>query len=374
MRAALGLVLALVAISMAAHAAKNETSEDEELRSRSGASGSKERARKKRSAKAAKCQDRNSSASGSEAPPAWLGFALDQQTKKVTESIRVDLSITLGSINDNLKIITANQQDADRKIDGLAQQQAMFETTQAKFQMELQLLKAGRSAASSGGGSNGSTAAPAGPSANPYSAAPRILDPARFIVGGWKNAISAVVERQVKAAIAKMTELPTPTLESLDLGGTRMDYCFIKFREQPGHSALKLGNSFKSLLFQGKFPAVGNDTKILWAQPNRTLEARTWRKMINTVRRYLHSIREKAGMALNYEEFGETVEIISGDCRATKRRVAWKGIVVCTFPAEGEVEWKTDSFGAAFGSLVGYTEENFIRGWQDFAATLGSDN
>ena len=280
-------------------------------------------------------------------------------------------------ITDNLNVITMNQQEADRKIDLLAQQQATFETTQAKFQMELQILKSSRTAASSGGGSNGSTAAPEGGSGgNPYSTRfepPRELDKARFIIGGWKNSLSAVVERQVKEVIAMMAE--KPKLELLDLGGSRLDYCFVKFLPQPGMTAVQLGNAFKTFLYEKKIPATGNVTKVLWAQPNRSLEARTWRKSINSVRRFLHTIREGAGMALNYIEHEITTEVISGDYRATKRHVAWKGEVVCTFPSEGEVCWKSAAeLASAFAGIEGFTSEAFLRGWQSFCTENNINN
>ena len=335
------LLLLLTALTMANRGAMAETS-DEELRSRSGNSGSKERIRKKRSAKAARIQ-KEGSASGTGAadpadgPPPWLSFALEEQTKKVTASIRQDLAGTLGMISDNLKNIAANQKESDRKIEGLAHQQAGFETTQAKFQMELQLLKAAANNNNGPSSAGGSTAAPEG-GANPYSARhePRELDKARFIVGGWKNALSPVMEKQIRTVIAMMAE--KPSLESLELGGTRNDYCFIKFLPQPGHSALQLGGAFKSLLYSQKISAVGNPTKVLWAQPNRTLEARSWRKSINGVRRFLHSVREVANLPLTYVEHNETTEIISADYRANKRHVAWKGQLLCSFPTEGEVQ------------------------------------
>ena len=116
------LLLLLTALTMANRGAMAETS-DEELRSRSGNSGSKERIRKKRSAKAARIQ-KEASASGTGAadpadgPPPWLSFALEEQTKKVTASIRQDLAGTLGMISDNLKNIAANQKESDRKIEG----------------------------------------------------------------------------------------------------------------------------------------------------------------------------------------------------------------------------------------------------------------
>ena len=279
-------------------------------------------------------------------------------------------------ITDNLNVITTNQQEADRKIDLLAQQQQTFETTQAKFQMELQILKSSRPAASSGGGSNGSTAAPEGGGANPYATrfeAPRELDKARFIIGGWKNSLSAVVERQVKEVIALMAE--KPKLELLDLGGSRMDYCFVKFLPQPGLTAVQLGSAFKSFLYEKKIPATGNATKVLWAQPNRSLEARTWRRSINSVRRFLHTIREGAGMSLNYVEHEITTEVISGDYRATKRHVAWKGEVVCTFPSEGEVCWKPAAdLVSAFAGIEGFTSEAFLKGWQAFSTENNLNN
>ena len=376
MRAALWTALALLALQMAKAAGGGAAavSSDEELRSRSGNSGSKERARKKR-AKAARTE--GSSASASEGAPPWLSAALDAQTQKVTASIRADLGGTLAMITDNLNVITMTQKESDRKIDLLAQQQSNFETTQAKFQLELQLLKSSRSAASSAGGSNGSTAAPeAGTGGNPYSnrfEPPRELDKARFIVGGWKNSLGAVVERQVKEVIATMAE--KPKLELLDIGGSRSDYCFVKFLPQPGLSALQLGNAFKTFLYEKKIPATGNVTKVLWAQPNRSLEARTWRKSINSVRRFLHTIREGAGMALNYVEHDITTEVISGDYRATKRHVAWKGEVVCTFPAEGEVCWKPAAeLAIAFAGIEGFAIEAFLKAWQTFTAENNINN
>ena len=224
-------------------------------------------------------------------------------------------------------------------------------------------------------GSNSSTAAPDGPSANPYSEAPRLLDKARFIVGGWRNALAPVVEKQIKAVIASMAIVPAPMLETLELGGTRMDYAFIKFKDQPGHTALSLGNEFKSRLFHGQFAAVGNTSKVLWAQPNRTLEARTWRKSINTVRRFLHTVRERAGLGLLYEEHGETTEVISGDYRANKRQVSWKGTVVCVFPAEGETKWEPETtLQAAFADIEGFGARDFLAKWSEFvAANVGTN-
>ena len=374
MRVFLWCALALLASHMAKAAGGGAAadSSDEELRSRSGNSGSKERARKKRAVKAAR---KEGAASASDAAPPWLSAALDAQTKQVTASIRADLGGTLAMITDNLNVITTNQQEADRKIDLLAQQQANFEATQAKFQMELQILKSSRTAASSGGGSNGSTAAPEGGGGNPYSKfeAPRELDKARFIIGGWKNSLSAVVEKQVKDVISLMAE--KPKLELLDLGGSRMDYCFVKFLPQPGFSALQLGSAFKSFLYDKKIPATGNATKVLWAQPNRTLEARTWRKSINSVRRFLHTVREGAGMSLNYVEHEITTEVISGDYRATKRHVAWKGEVVCTFPSEGEVCWKPAAeLASAFAGIEGFTSEAFLKGWHAFSSENNLNN
>ena len=87
------------------------------------------------------------------------------------------------------------------------------------------------------------------------------------------------------------------------------------------------------------------------------------------MRRFLHTIREGAGIALNYEEHDITTEVISGDYRATKRHVAWKGEVVCTFPAEGEVCWKPAAeLAIAFAGIDGFCSEVFMKAWQTFSA------
>ena len=369
-------------------------SESDELRSRSGGSGSP-RKEGKRSSASKKTRAAGSAPLPSEEPP-WLSAVLKQSNTDTVKSIEKKLGKRFDKVDNKLAHICERQEATEEKLAQVASKQDKFEKQQTELREELRQLKAkqlvdqARSSSSFGGASSNASTAAGGAAPAPMAdrfpqfAAAHLKPPtdkAEFLVGGWQQSLKQVVESDCKRLVAQIPN--TGKIQSLRIPvfNNRANICFIRFEATAEQTSLQLAWIFKKGLDAlNPKPTSTGAGKPFWAKPNVPPEERPAARMINRAKKFLHSVREEAGLPISIEEYGHATPWMEANYRVGYQQITVSSIQVATFDiddaataADGHTSWNEIAMTNAFGMRIpGWDFPVFVEKWRAFVAASSS--
>ena len=367
---------------------------DDELRSRSGGSASPRKKDKRSSSSAASRVEGRAAPLPSDEPP-WLSAVLRQANSATVKSIEKKLGKRFDRVDQKLCHISDRQQATEEKLEEVSAKQNKFEIEQAELRLELRQLKAkqlvdqSRPAAFGGGASSSNASTTVGPV--PLSErfpqfnterAKAPLDKAEFLVGGWQQSLRQVIEADIKQLVAQIPGTGKIQAVRIPVFNNRANIAFIRFEPTQEQTSLQLAWVFKKGLDKlSPKPTSTGAGKPLWSKPNVPLEDRPAARVINRAKKFLHTIREEAGLPLSVEEFGHPTPWMEANYKQEFMQITLGSVKVATFNLDddtkaemGHTEWIEDALTSIFSMKIeAWNITIFKDKWKTFVAATGPD-
>ena len=151
----------------------------------------------------------------------------------------------------------------------------------------------------------------------------------------------------------------------------RANIAFVKFEATADQTALQFAWTFKKALdAMNPKPLSTGAGKPLWSKPNIPQEDRPAARVINRAKKFLHALREEAGLPAQVEEFGYMTNWMEANYKPDHMQISIGGTKVAGFhlgdetkAALGFTEWVDETLTATFAmrldsfSLVAFKEK-----------------
>lgn len=161
-----------------------------------------------------------------------------------------------------------------------------------------------------------------------------------------------IIDKHVQARAIKFE------IDTLDGAAPRTSYLFMRAKSGDGKTGVQKCWELK-ILVDAEPPSTLDGKAKVWIQPCRPQAEREHRKLLNQGRRFLHWMREEAGIAAKIQEHGCLVAAVGGKYYPMpKANITWRGKPVAKITS-GAIEWLED----------GVLNSVFLADFRDFSPT-----